>query len=115
MAILAVRKMRLRIFPSDIFDEHAWTMLLQLFVALADNETMPESILIKQVGMSPSTGQRWLTHLVIDRQITALSDGGDVTLTEDAINRMRAFLDEASLEAHEIEDQNSERHPGHES
>jgi DNA-binding IclR family transcriptional regulator len=90
-------------------------MLLQLFVVLADNETMPKSILIKQVGMSPSTGRRWLTHLVTDQQITALSDGGDVTLTEDAIDRMRAFLDEASLEAHKIEDQSSERSPGRES
>ena len=33
--LLLVRSMRSDAFPSEIFDEHAWTMLLYLFVAQA--------------------------------------------------------------------------------
>lgn len=104
MAILVVRDMRRRIFPAEIFDEHAWTMLLRLFVSLADNDTIPESLLIAQAGMSQSTGRRWIAHLVDDQQIIARPGGGDITLTSEGIDRMRLFLDEASQEAHQIEE-----------
>ena len=103
MAILAVRKIRCQLFPSDIFDEHAWTMLLQLFVSLADNQTMTESILVHDAGVSVGAGQRWIAHLVKDGQVVSRESGDDVALTSESTERMRRFLDLASNEAHEIE------------
>ncbi len=103
MAILAVRQVRCQLFPSEIFDEHAWTMLLQLFVNLADNQTTTENILVHNVGVSVGVGQRWIAHLVKDGQVVSRESGDDVALTGDAIGRMRSFLDLAANEAHEIE------------
>ena len=102
MAILAVREMRCQLFPSEIFDEHAWTMLLQLFVSLADNETMTEQRLIDATNVSLGAGRRWIVHLVEDNQVIARESGDDVTLTCEAIERMRRFLDLASSKAHEV-------------
>ena len=109
MAILAVRKMRCQFFPSEIFDEHAWTMLLQLFVSLADNQTVKESALIKAASVSVGAGQRWIAHMVKDGQVVSRESGDDVALTCEAIERMRTFLDLASSEAREIEENKIER------
>lgn len=103
MAILVVRDKRLRLFPAEIFDEYAWTMLLHLFVSMADNLTMTEQRLIELTGVSKESGRRWIAHLVADDQITARSDGDDVILSSGAVERMRTFLEEASTEAHEVE------------
>lgn len=78
-------------------------MLLQLFVSLADNQTMTESILVHDAGVSVGAGQRWIAHLVKDGQVVSRESGEDVALTSKAIERMRRFLDLASNEAHEIE------------
>lgn len=101
MALLSMRKMRCDSFPAEIFDEHAWTMLLQLFVSLADNETMTEERLVSISGLNIETGRRWIRHLVGDRQIEARLDGDDVILTSASISRMRDFLDNAPIEPRE--------------
>lgn len=98
IAILSMRKIRCQIFPAEIFDEHAWTMLLQLFVSLADNETMTEQRLIGLAGTTLRSGRRWIEHLVIDNQIATRSDGHDVMLTLDAIDRMRRFLNTIAID-----------------
>ena len=109
MAILAVRRMRCQLFPSEIFDEHAWTMLLQLFVSLAENQTMTETALVHSAGASVGAGQRWIAHLVKDGQVVSSESGEDVALTGEAIERMRRFLDFASSEAQKIEGYKAER------
>lgn len=78
-------------------------MILQLFVSSADNEIMTEQRLINATGVSLGSGQRWIAHLLKDGQVVARENGDDVTLTCEAIERMRKFLDIASREAHEIE------------
>lgn len=92
-----MREMRCRIFPADIFDEHAWTMLLQLFVSLADNKVMTEDRLIALSGVSRESGRLWIKHLVVDDQIVTRLDGDDVVLTAKSIARMRKFLDDAPI------------------
>ena len=99
--LIDVRALRKSSFPSELFDEHAWNMLLQLFSALTDNETVSESDLILRAGATPSFGRRWIMHLVKDGQIEAREDGDDVALTAGAIDRMRTFLDRAD-EVHSL-------------
>ena len=93
--LIVVRTIRAESFPSELFDEHAWNMLLHLFSALTDNETVSEADLIRRADASLNFGRRWITHLVKDGQIEARSDGDDVALTASAIERMRMFLDRA--------------------
>lgn len=94
--LLAVRAERRQCFPSELFDEYAWDLLLHLFIALAENETVSENNLIARAGCQQRVGRRWLAHLVDDGQIAARGDGADVEMTEAAISNMRRFLDKAS-------------------
>ena len=93
--LIRIRAMRKEAFPSEMFAEHAWDMLLQLFSALSDNEIVSESDLILRAGATTSFGRRWIMYLVKDSQIEARADCDDVALTADAITRMRTFLDRA--------------------
>lgn len=92
-SIFVGRTMRNRMFPSEIFDEHAWNILLILFVGLADNETISERSLVERAGTSVSVGRRWIAHLVKNKQICERSDDDDVLLTPAAIANMREYLD----------------------
>ena len=93
--ILDVRSLRKAVFPSELFDEFAWNMMLHLFVELANNRVMTERALIEKAGASEDAGRRWIEHLVKDRQVAERRDEDDVILTADAISRLRKFLDEA--------------------
>jgi len=81
-------------FPSELFDEFAWNMMLHLFVGLANNEVMTERALIEKAGASESSGRRWIEHLVKDGQVAGRHDDDDVVLTTEAITHLRKFLDE---------------------
>jgi hypothetical protein len=91
--ILADREDRYAIFPSDIFDEYAWTMLLNLFVAFAEGNVLTEKMLLEHVHTSKTTGQRWLYQLAKDEQVEIRMAGEDVKLTTGAIRKLRGYLD----------------------
>ncbi len=80
-------------FPSELFDEFAWNMMLHLFVGLANNQVITESALIEKAGASEHSGRRWIEHLVKDGQVAERRDHDDVVLTADAIAHLRTFLD----------------------
>jgi hypothetical protein len=96
-AMLAVRHERKNAFPTEIFDEFAWEMLLELFASLVENSTITEADLLSKVRAPRSVGHRWLQHLVVDGQVVAGQDGGDVAMTAQSIAAMRAFLDRATI------------------
>lgn len=94
-AILVARAFRKRLFPSEIFDEYAWAMLLVLFIGFADGEVISEIALLERAGVSVPVGRRWIAHLVGEDQIELREDGDGVMLSENAITKLRIFLDEA--------------------
>lgn len=91
--ILDVRSLRKVMFPSELFDEFAWNMMLHLFVGLANNQVITESALIEKAGASEHSGRRWIEHLVKDGQVAERRGHDDVVLTADAIAHLRTFLD----------------------
>jgi len=93
--ILAVRATRQRIFPSELFDEFAWNMLLILFAGHVENEEISERLLLSRSGAGQTAGRRWIGHLVADGQVADRRDDDDVVLTPDCVTRMRLFLDQA--------------------
>ena len=95
--LLRVRAERTASFPSELFDEHAWNMLLNTYVALTENRTVSEADLIQRSSVSEAIGRRWISHLVKDGQIEARGDGEDVALTPSAVDNMRMFLDRAHV------------------
>lgn len=93
--LIRVRAARQDAYPSEIFDEHGWNMLLHLFVAASENDVMSEAGIIEASGASSAVGRRWLGYLLADGQISDRGDGEDVTFTPSSLTRMRAFLDTA--------------------
>ncbi|RYF40559.1 MAG: hypothetical protein EOO38_21760 [Cytophagaceae bacterium] len=91
--ILEDREERYALFPSDIFDEYAWNMLLHLFIAFSAGHEVSEAGLIKLVHTSTRTGQRWLYQLAKDRQVDARVAGDEVRLTPEAKTKLRRYLD----------------------
>lgn len=94
--LVRVRRLRAEVFPSDIFDEHAWNMMLRLFVAHANEDCLSEGEFIAATGTAPGVGQRWLAHLVADEQIEPYAAGSTIALTLAALDRVEGFLRGAS-------------------
>lgn len=92
--ILEIRSLRKVMFPSELFDEFAWNMMLHLFVGLANNQVITEQDVIARSGASETSGRRWIEHLVKDGQVAERHDDDDVVLTSGAITQLRGFLDE---------------------
>ncbi|TXC71230.1 hypothetical protein FSB78_09915 [Sphingomonas ginsenosidivorax] len=92
--LLNMRAQRKDHFPSELFDEHAWQILLILFVSLAGNEVVSERNLLEATGLPVASGRRWLDHLVQDGQVETRNDGDDVILSANAVSSMRKFLDQ---------------------
>lgn len=71
--LLAQRQARLDFFPSELFHEPAWDMLLALYVADDDRQTMNVKTLVATTSAPVTTSQRWIDHLhklkLIDRII----------------------------------------------
>ena len=97
LKIIADREMRYQLFPSEIFDEYAWNMLLHLFVAYDRGEKLSEAKLIGLVRASTREGQRWLFQLAKDKQIEVRSAGDYVVLTTEAVERLRSYLNVANI------------------
>ncbi len=91
-----MRALRKQHFPSELFDEYAWNILLILFVKLVNNEVVAENDLLDTAGLPVAVGRRWLAHLVEDGQVEKRDDGDDVVLSVTAIAAMRKFLDQQS-------------------
>lgn len=95
--ILTDREARYALFPSEIFDEYAWNMLLHLFVALSADEILSEKQLITLVHTTKNIGQRWLYQLAKDGQVESRLSGDDVRLTSEAMAKLRKYLDSANI------------------
>ena len=81
--ILRMRALRWDYFRSDLFDEHAWSMLLILFVTHSEGRVIASEDLCRESGADGPTGQRWIRHLVKSELLEL--DGDNVQLT--ALNR----------------------------
>lgn len=69
--LLAQRAARLDHFPAELFHEPAWDMLLALYVASEERQTMNVKTLVATTSAPVTTSQRWIDHLhklkLIDR------------------------------------------------
>ncbi len=88
-AVLRVRRLRENIFPSDLFADPAWDILLDLMAARLENVRVSVSSLCIAAAVPPTTALRWIRQLtergLLERQadpddgrriFIALSDHG---------------------------------------
>lgn len=92
--LLKMRGLRWDYFNGELFDEHAWNMLLLLFIAHAEERGVSSHDLRRDSGASASVGPRWITHLVNSQLIDCAGDGDHalVSLTADTRAELGDYL-----------------------
>lgn len=97
LSLLEQQKARLSYFPGDLFHEPAWNMLVALFVAHHQKQTMNVKALTAHAGMPATTSLRWVDHLhdrgLIDRT-TDIADRRrvEVSLSDSGLTAMTKYL-----------------------
>ncbi len=95
------RQQRMRFFPSNIFSEPAWDILLDLFINAARNRPISITSACIAGGIPATTGLRWLGVLEQEGLLVRETSGDDarvtwVRLSPHGMNAMRAFIEDAS-------------------
>ena len=95
------RQQRMRFFPSNIFSDPAWDILLDLFINGARNRPISITSACIAGGIPGTTGLRWLGVLEKEGLLVRETSGDDarvtwVRLSPHGMNAMRAFIADAS-------------------
>lgn len=94
---LALRKARRRYFPTDLFHEPAWEMLVALFIIYDTDQSMNVKALVSCSDAPATTSQRWIDHLhksgLIDRVTDPIDRRRiDISLSEQGHEAMMRYL-----------------------
>ncbi|KQU52997.1 hypothetical protein ASG67_09060 [Sphingomonas sp. Leaf339] len=95
--LIAERRSRRRFLPAELFHEPAWDMLLALYVANEESQTMNVKGLVACADAPVTTSQRWIEHLAKLRLVTRVVDTVDrrrveVSLSQTGIEAIEAYL-----------------------
>lgn len=94
-----MRRLRNEAYPSDLFGEPAWDMLLSLFLARCDQYRLKVSTLAFESNVPQTTALRWISELIergLARKIASPTDLRThfVEMTESAFDQMATLLDD---------------------
>lgn len=96
--LLDHRRLRARYLPAELFHEPAWDMLVALYVAQHERQTMNVKTLVSYAAAPATTSQRWIDHLhklgLIER-VTDMIDRRriEVQLSEVGETAIRRYLE----------------------
>ena len=106
------RRRRERFLPKDLFRDPAWDVLLDLYIAEAENRSVRITSACRVASHSTSTGLRWIANLearhLVERS-PDLSDGraSFIRLSDQGWQQMTRFLEDSVATCHEyVHDQN---------
>jgi hypothetical protein len=96
--LIADRRARYAEFPSELFADPAWDILLDLFVAYADGLCISVSSAVIAANVPPTTALRWIALMTDRGYLIRARDPHDgrrvhVALAEDTIIRVRSYLE----------------------
>ena len=96
--LLAQRAARLDHFPAELFHEPAWDMLLALYVASEERQTMNVKTLVATTNAPVTTSQRWIDHLhklkLIDRIVDPMDRRRvEISLSDSGHRAVIGYLD----------------------
>jgi len=100
-AVITGRQRRARFFPSDMFADPAWDILLDLYLAEIEQRRTVVSSLCVAANVPATTALRWMTSLIDRGMLTRRSDPLDrrrvfVELTAKASQGMRCYFDNST-------------------
>ncbi|WP_260596747.1 winged helix DNA-binding protein [Sphingomonas endolithica] len=101
-AMMADRKARRRYFPTELFHEPAWEMLVALYIIHDTEHTLNVKQLVSCSDAPATTSQRWIEHLhrsgLIDRVTDPMDRRRiDVSLSERGHEAMTRYLSEGGM------------------
>ena len=79
--IIKSRTDRKKFFPSALFSEPAWDMLLSLYAAGIEQRAVSISALAKTANVEPSTAARWANALENESLVTRKSVRGEEVIS----------------------------------
>lgn len=82
--IIKLRRMRDRFFPTDLFADPAWDILLDLRAAALEGQYVSVSSLCIAAAVPPTTALRW---------ITAMTESGMLVRRQDPADARRVFIE----------------------
>lgn len=95
--LLEQRRRRRDFLPEELFHEPAWDMLLALYLAWYEGQTMNVKTLVGTSDAPVTTSQRWIDHLAKLNLVTRVVDPTDrrrieVSLSQHGLVAMEAYL-----------------------
>ena len=96
-AIIGARSLRNRFFPSQIFADPAWDILLDLARAKLEGQQVSVSSVCIAASVPMSTALRWVKQMTDANLLRRWTDPKDrrrdlIALTESTADRMREYL-----------------------
>lgn len=99
--VLALRRARNQVLPSDLFGEPAWDVLLELFVADAQGARLTVDEVSQRSSTHPSIMVRWLRVLTAHGLIMGDGDGNmehELVLSPLGLTSVEAIMARIELE-----------------
>ena len=96
--VLKLRKKRYDHLPESMFGEHAWGILLAMFIADAEGSRTTAYDIFDAAGCSASSGKRWMAALMSDHLVVTEGqcDGRNiVSLTPSGIHAVERCMQDA--------------------
>lgn len=96
--LIADRHARYTEFPSELFADPAWDILLDLFVAFADGLRISVSSAMIAANVPPTTALRWIALMTDRGYLVRVPDPRDrrrvhVELANNAVMRIQSYLE----------------------
>ena len=96
--LIADRRARYTEFPSELFADPAWDILLDLFVAYADGLRISVSSAVIAANVPPTTALRWIALMTDRGYLVRAPDPLDrrrvyVALAKDTLMRVQSYLE----------------------
>lgn len=97
-AIIEARRARTRVFPSDLFHDPAWNILLELYASHLQGRPVSISDACLFSGTSSTSTLRWITVLIDRGYVYRQPDARDgrrinIVLTETALDALDLYAD----------------------
>lgn len=97
MRLYNERQRRSTFVPIDLLSDHAWDLLLWLFVETERGRRVEATDAIAAAGMSPLAAPRWIAALRHSGMIAVRACGGEVEdtlmLSDRGYNELRGYLE----------------------
>ncbi len=100
------RRRRERFLPKDLFRDPAWDVLLDLYIAEAEQRTVRITSACRVASHSTSTGLRWIANLEARHLIERTPDLSDgrasfIRLSDQGWQQMTRYLEDSVATCHE--------------